>query len=193
MLEALFKGKGCPTSKNFRDITITDEIAKVSGSAIRSSILPAVEQCALESQWGSGLHSGSTDVVHLAAKSIIHIASGMKLSAALLFIDIASAFASMARRLSINESTPDEQWISLLVSSGFSTDEIQDIIAETGKICSYTEAGCSEHLAAVLRDMHCFTWFAMEAVPGIGATTRGTQAGMPVADVVFAIAIRRIL
>ena len=117
-------------------------------------------------QWGGGLHRGGTDVAHLAANAFIDISKGMRRSLALMFVDIASAFASMARMLVISDATPDEHWIAILVSAGFSPAEIDDIKSSIISHCALAEGGCSEHTTALLGDIHRMTWFAMEACPG---------------------------
>ena len=59
-------------------------------------------------------------------------------------------------------------------------------------IVSWQDSGMTSHLRAVLDDLYCHTWFAMETIAGVAQTSRGTQAGTPIADVLFAVAIGRV-
>ncbi len=97
----------------------------------------------------------------------------------------------LAIRLAISESTPDEHWIAMLVNMGFTRCEV-DEIKETLSDCALRANGCPDHVAAILADLHSFTWFAMETVPGVACTDRDTQAGTPAADLVFAVAIGQV-
>ena len=131
-------------------------------------------------------------MAHLAVRAMLGIAAGVRQSIALLFVDISCAFASMGRKLVLRETTPDEHWICMLRSSGFTSEEICDIMKSIADCCVLSDAGCSDHLRAVLGDLHERTWFSMEAVSGIACTDRGTQAGTPVSDLLFAIAMGRV-
>ena len=94
MLHALFKNSGSPSAvKNYRDICLGDPDGKDYGAHLRQLALPAVRLSTPDVQYGSGLNGGGCDIPHLIAASVVQLTETKSLSAALLFIDVRTAFA----------------------------------------------------------------------------------------------------
>ena len=49
------------------------------------------------------------------------------------------------------------------------------------------------HMVDMVQAFHSCTWFSMDRVPGVTRTTKGVQAGTPVADLIFAAAMTVLL
>ena len=78
------------------DVLLADEAGKALQPINRPQLNKVLANSTVSSQWGSGLHNGSTDVVHMYMNACKDIAEVKKLSAAIIFLDIKTAYASAA-------------------------------------------------------------------------------------------------
>ena len=60
--DAFEKKSGASKTADFRDIRLEDPAAKARGAWDRAGLLPLGEQIMLDTQYGSGLHSGGAEV-----------------------------------------------------------------------------------------------------------------------------------
>jgi len=188
----LFKNKGSPSIiSNYRDICISDSSAKVLGKLVRHALLPAARGFALESQWGSGLHGGETAITHLYVRNLYHIARVTGQSLSLLFLDITSAFASLVRRIIFDIEAGDEHWLLQLRASGFSESEIHQIYDEIKMLVVGDKN--STYATALATQLHTFMWNTFDGLPDISWSLQGTGAGAPLADLVYVIAMAKVL
>ena len=97
-IHEIYKGKGSQKqATSYRDVTIASEFAKTVGSLLRPRMLSTVAAVSGGTQFGSGLNTGSTDVAHVLVRAYIDVAQVLHVSLGLLFVDLSSAFASVAR------------------------------------------------------------------------------------------------
>ena len=139
-------------------------------------------------QYGSGLNGGGCDIPHLIAASVVQLAETKSLSAALLFIDVRTAFAEVQRASVVTTEDGTEQWALFLVGCGFTREAAMNIVNQACRVAMLVENGMTTHAAQLLNDLHVNTWFSVEALGGIVRTTVGTIAGHPMADLIFALA-----
>eukprot|EP00973_Karenia_brevis_P080311 11140099-Karenia_brevis.AAC.1 len=66
-------------------------------------------------------------MAHLHAHVLLHLSRMMCLSAALIFIDIITAFSSLVRYIVFDIDMNDERWLRQLRAVGFTDEEIQSI------------------------------------------------------------------
>ena len=100
-----------------------------------------------------------------------------------LFIDVASVFATMLRRIVFDTSQGDEAWIARLRSNGFSEAEITQVFDHLRDIKSSentegfeytgTDVGISV-ASAVVQQLYPNTWVSVEVVPNDIAATGGS-------------------
>ena len=130
-LFALYKRKG-PINKtgNYRDVVISDVLAKVNGSCTRRQVLPFATTGLHETQLGSGLNGGAVDVAHLLLRAFADACHESNMSCAIAFLDLASAFASVVRRLAMHISITDQELMDRLSRLGFNVNERVDILSE---------------------------------------------------------------
>ena len=93
------------------------------------ALIVATQTLVGDTQHGSGMKGGSTDVCHLAVTEVFEVARIWKMAADTLFLDMVSAFASITRRLAIPDlPTSEEGWRRHVASLGFTGGETDDII-----------------------------------------------------------------
>ncbi len=155
-------------------------------------LLPVVTNYTNETQFGSGLHGGCIAFPHLYTKAAISIAHARNKSAVIVFIDVKTAFASMVRELIL-----PGLYLSVLRSrlekAGFSEEDSLNILNDTIRYLIFRHHGGSEHLEYALARLHKNTWCSTEGLPGAVSTESGSLAGHPLGDIVFAMAISRLL
>ena len=189
LLKANASGGECG---HYRDITIADHTAKMFCKMFRPEIVSAAATVVPTGQFGAGFNGGSTDLAHLALSAFLDAASAARRSAAILFVDLATAFASLLRRLCVPADAGDEQWLAALAAAGFSQDEVKCIYDDAASYAYWGRAGLSEHTLQIAAALHRMTWFTTEGLPHVVGTSRGSQAGMSLADVTFIAAAGRV-
>eukprot|EP00973_Karenia_brevis_P003193 441470-Karenia_brevis.AAC.1 len=122
---------------------------------------------------------------------MFHVAQLAGLSVAVLFIDVESAFASLARRLVFDISDGDEAYLAMLRAAGFNCDEVAECYQH---VCQAAWHPDTNNLArSIAEEMHKFTWASIEGVDGVINTLRGTCAGAPLADITYIVAMSVVL
>ena len=110
---------------------LASELGKAVISVSRPAFNKVAEEYTTSTQYGSGLHSGSTDLPHLYLKSCIDIAKHKNLSCAMLFVDVKTAFAGMLRQLvlPINADENDSEGVHRrrLREYGLNEEEIKQV------------------------------------------------------------------
>ena len=156
---------------------------------LRPQLAAAAEVLSSDGQFGSGLHAGSTDVAHLVFQNLFAAAARQRVCAVAVFVDVATAFPSRARRLVLPTASGDEAWLHTIRCAGFTPEEAEEIRQEAVSIISWGRAGASSHTVAMVAALHDFTWAHGEGLEKLLVTRRGTLAGTAVADIVFVVAI----
>ena len=116
-----------------------------------------------------------------------------KTSVAVLFVDVVGAFASVVREIVIGRLTDASQVAKICAKLRLEQSLGQEVVnlARRGGVLS--DAGASPHLAALIREAHRNTWFAIEGLDTIVKISAGTKAGDPLADLVFNLLMAAIL
>ena len=170
-IAALYKGSGSMYKKeNHRDVTLANLNGKNFGSLIRKCALPKLKNKALPGMYGAGLNSGSTEIAHLHLIAIMEYAQTKNMSIAILFADISSAFASLCRDIVFYEDLwdDDNEFIAMLELNGINKNIAlrfleflhENPIWEKGNIKD-------EHILAMLRAMHKYSWSTFEYIKGV--------------------------
>ena len=66
---------------------------------MRSKLISNIQPALGDTQYGSGMNSGSTEITHMMANAVADAAIARKQSVGEIFLDIKTAFASMRREL----------------------------------------------------------------------------------------------
>eukprot|EP00435_Cladocopium_sp_Y103_P043087 s478_g12.t1 len=192
-LLALYKGRGNPKDMTtHRAIMLEAVVARIFSRAWRLKIVRGLETIACPMQFGgrSGL---SIEALHLHVKMAMQNALHQKQSHAAVFIDIRSAFYSIAKPLLTGCSRdvshvrhifevmhlPEEVWCHFL-------QNIQD--ANLVRKATQSQL-VTENITSNLDQ----TWFVVPDAQGPCAPLTGSRPGDPMADVLFAMVMARII
>ena len=196
MLTELFKAKG--SSKyldNYRDIFLGDFSGKAIFKRVRKLLIPYAFDLVGDFQFGAGFNGGETALPHLYVRLYTDYCNHHKINSSLLFVDVASAFASLMRRIIFDTEQGDEAWLKSLSNIGFSKAEIDAITHFIINIhSSHNENSPPPPLPfALSQSQYSNSWFSTEYLSNVVHTTQGSMAGMTLADLVYAAAFSKVI
>ena len=122
-----------------------------------------------------------------------------KKSGAIIFYDVCNAFATLLRRIVFDYDLGDEHWLKSFSSAGFSQDDISHIhefiksnLYESGNIGNPDfDVNCL--ISNLTQEWYTNTWTSQEFIPNVTRTTLGSSAGIPLADLMYSLAMSRVL
>ncbi len=117
-----------------------------------------------------------------------------------MLVDIITAFAVLLRHIIFNESDTDELWLRRLAASGFFQDDIDviyGVVVGHAWMISHdslpsVQSKCN-FLVQFSSSFYRHTWFSQQSLPNVVHTARGSIAGMPLVDIMYALASSRVL
>ena len=110
-----------------------------------------------------------------------------------------AAFAQVLRRIVFDVDQGDEAWLHKLASAGFPKEDI-DFMYE--RVCEFSFAdhfsGDTSSRGNTLDFKVCEQhfvngWMSQEYIPNVVQVTRGSSAGTPLADLIYSLAMSRVL
>ena len=119
-----------------------------------------------------------------------------------MFVDVVNAFASLLRRIVFSFDEGDEAWLSKLRATGFTNEDVSAIYEspisfdweETFSSVSSENTSQSKLLSYRLAEqIYTNSWVSQEYLKNIIRVTRGSSAGYPLADLVYSLAMARVL
>eukprot|EP00973_Karenia_brevis_P015578 2132039-Karenia_brevis.AAC.1 len=151
----LFKGRGASDEcASFRDVLLGDVCGQPLSSHYRGHAKPVLETYALDTQYGSGLHGGATDVAHLLLRAMLDCAAVAKMSCAILFIDVISAFASVCRVVGLPIPDSDDIFARRLKDIGMEAAQIDEIMGDLSDFSDWYRAKGTDHLLQCIAEYH---------------------------------------
>ena len=195
MICDLFKNKGSPSLiSSYRDILLADDDGKGAQRLLRKTLVPLAHKLCVSTQFGGGLNGGETAIAHLYLRLIVDFIINNKTSGAIIFADVTSAFATLLRRIVFDIDQGDEQWLRKLSSSGFTNEDIDSIFNFIkGQAVSESCDPVDNFVFKFTEQWFTNTWNSHEYIPNITCTTAGSAAGTPLADLLYSIAMSRVL
>ena len=113
--------------------------------------------------------------------------------AAILFVDISSAYYSVVRGLLTGGCLGDASVSELARHLSLSAEDLQRLQAYVQEEPVLCGAESGSILTALVRELHQHTWFLMHEDSEIVRTTRGTRPGSSLADVMYGLLFTRVL
>ena len=148
----------------------------------------AVAAVSGDSQFGGGLNGGTTNLCHLLVWQFFAYAGAVRSSAAIIFVDIIGAFASVARRIAIPDlPEPEGSWRRHLAKSGLSHEQANGIVDCAMAVMRWQAGGASPHTIAILTETHRCTWFSVDCLAGISRFVQRTLAGTSLAEIILIV------
>ena len=190
----IYKAKGpLDDPQSYRGVVLLDTFGKKFHAWLRGRLVPILQSRRTPGQLG-GLPSEQTLTGSHLLRTHGQLARTMKISSAVIFVDVRAAFHHMLRELIFLQGTPGLELDKVLDSDHFDLEALQALLHDR---CRSTPGDFPEPLRRLADDVHRHTWFTQNGTSlgrhKVMATTRGTRPGSPVADVGFNLLMSDIL
>ena len=190
----IYKAKGpLDDPQSYRGVVLLDTFGKKFHAWLRGRLVPILQSRRTPGQLG-GLPSEQTLTGSHLLRVHGQLARAMKISSAVIFVDVRAAFHHMLRELIFLQGEPGLELDAVLDSNHFDLDALQALLHAR---CQANPNDFPEPLRRLANDVHRHTWFTQNGTSlgrhKVVATTRGTRPGSPVADVGFNLLMSDIL
>jgi len=200
MICDLFKNKGSPALiQSYRDVLLMDDDGKGVQRLVRKKLFPLANVLCIDSQCGGGLNGGETAIAHLYLRLFVYFINNSQKSGAIVFYDVCSPFATLLRRIVFDIDQGDEHWLYKLSAAGFTQDDIESIYEFVSQnFFTNVDSGPQDSagnnlLFNLAQEWYKNTWTSQEYIPNVTNTTTGSSAGTPFADMIYSLAMSRVL
>ena len=189
----LYKGKGpADDLTSYRSIVLAPTIGKIVQALLRRRILPHVLPHFGPFQLG-GKPKGQVAFCTQAVRAFLNIAKYQNRPAAVLFIDVKQAFYSLPRHHAVGPylSAQDFEWLVQHLEQ-----DQHDPNKRNGATRCRTPIPLQEvpeHLMLLLRNLVRHGWLVDQHADQCAFTFTGTRPGLPLADLLFNIAMIKVL
>ena len=189
-IHSIAKKAGGLTAANMRGIMLLDNIGKIYHALVRSRLLPWANGNRLPTQFG-GFKGQQPAFASLMLRSFVNFAASKRVSTAVVFVDVKSAFHCLLRQHAFGTGDCFPAALAdTLRREGLCVDTL---LAEARRHSSHFVDQVSPSLARVAQDAHCSTWFVCPQLPDCFETTRGSRPGSPLADLAYNVLMTSLL
>ena len=193
LIHPIYKSKGPlddPTS--YRGVVLLDVFGKKFHAWLRSRLVPI-----LQSRKGRGQLGGLPCEQTMTGAHVVRVhgqmARMLRMSSAVIFVDVRAAFHHMLRELIFLHGPTDLDLQQALHPEHFDLETLWQLLQAR---CQSMPEDFPAPLRYLADDVHRHTWFVNGTTLGpdqVISTTRGTRPGSPVADVGFNLLMSDIL
>ena len=174
---------------NMRGIMLLDSLAKLFHALVRKQLLPWATENKLATQFG-GYKGQQTIFATLMLRCYTNFVAAKRLSCAIIFVDVRSAFHCLLRQHAFGTSLDlPEPLVKTLQQEGLDVDHLLQQVRSHAQDFDGAPAG----VARVMRDVHQNTWFVCPGSDRCFATERGSRPGSPIADLAFNVMMSSLL
>ena len=189
---ASFKGGSTGSIENYRSLLLSSHL----GKALRRTIRPKLVE--LYTKVAPSLHVSvkvGGNVMHAShsLRSFLSYSHQSKLSTALLFVDVKSAYYRVIRQLASNLTCSDADIAKVMRHFDLEPDAMHDLLEEIKEQSALNEAGADIHQELLLEELLQNTWFTTCSRRHVTESLAGTRPGDGLADVVFSFVFHRLL
>ena len=190
ILVSILKKPGSWTVSNLRGIMLIENVGKIFHALLRAKLLPWATERKLAHQYG-GFRGQQTAHASLHLRAFMNIVKAKRLSCAVVFIDLRSAFHSLLREhaFGTGDALP-QRLCALLENEGFDVGALNENIAEHS---AAFQAISDPSLVRIIQEAHQGTWYHLPPTANCQQTFRGSRPGSPVADIAFNILMTTVL
>ena len=176
---------------SYRGILLSDSFGKVYHAWLRKRLLPTLLQSRATGQLG-GLPSQQTVSGIQMLRLHGRLGRAKRISTAVIFVDLRSAFHHLLREFVFNNSRSLElrELQTFFDSMDFDLPQLaRDLFQATQQ----PQFEVPPALASCLAEVHQGTWFRLDGAPGTTDTRRGTRPGSPLADIGFNLLMTKLI
>ena len=186
---ALYKGKGSGAQLGqYRSILLSNCFSKRWHGWLRRSLIPVFTEQKAPLQ--SGATGGvSTGALSLLLRTFQAHCREHRVSHALLFVDLKSAFYSIVRQFLLSKPVEDLNVLDLCSALHLEEYHAEALISMLGGQRDPEVMAIPRHLQCFLDDLLSNTWFEVRGAGFPVQTAKGSRPGDPLADLLFSFCI----
>ena len=189
----LFKHKGSSKQmQGYRAIMLEPSLARAYSRAWRPFLLKGLQKISAVNQWG-GRRGLGISALHLHLRMAQQTAHKQRNCLALIFLDLKSAFYSVAKPLLSKWSGDVSQLYDLCHTLGIPNDAADAFIEHVENSDCIAKATGSTLTAQMVQASLARTWFVIPNSNQLCAPKTGSRPGDPLADVLFAYIMSAVL
>ena len=189
ILYEVFKNKGSHKDpENFRGILVSSHVAKAHHNAFRKLALPYHLQSADPLQFGGTPGRGVDQPSH-TVRSFLRIIQKSRLSGAVFFLDIKSAYYRLLRQLAVGSIGTREELAFIMRTMKIPPTAMTWLLKAIKDPSAFERADCPPWLRKAAATFHTNTWYHVRNDDKVTATLRGTRPGDGWADLLFNVVI----
>ena len=190
VIHSIAKKSGSTQAAHMRGIMLLDGLGKVYHALVRARLLPWALQQKLPTQFG-GFHGQQPAFASLLLRSFMGFAVHKKVTTAVIFVDVRSAFHCLLRQHAFG-TCPDlpAPLRDTLQAEGL---DVTELLAHVQQHSHEFTSNVGAPLARVAQDAHQSTWFVCPQSPDCFETARGSRPGSPLADLAYNILMSSLL
>ena len=187
MICELWKGKeSASLCSSYRDISIANTISKYYSTFLREHLMISYADYAKNTQCAGMAKRGTDTAMHLC-RAHWPYSKFKGRNAGQLYMDLESAFASVAREIAFYGVASVESIAFIFLKLSIPPSVHRILLQSLGGQCPLREAGASKHLQFVLREQRVCTLFTTQGLEAPSSSTTGSRAGNPLGDIIFAV------
>ncbi|CAE7799249.1 unnamed protein product, partial [Symbiodinium sp. CCMP2456] len=176
----------------FRSVHPGKSAGQVLHKSLRGLVMREVNQSMGALHFGG--QKGSSHVFGaFCSRTFLEHAKHRGLSSGILFSDLISAYYAVVREVVMGTGLTPTPFPQVVSSLGLTPEDLQILTAYATEAPILHDARCPELLRRLVRELHSFTWFALQGDSSLVLTTRGTRPGGCLADSVFSLLFARVL
>ena len=179
---------------HFCGIMLLPSFAKRLHALVRRKVIAALAPCKSPGQLG-GMPLQQVSYGSHALRTCCRVFDAYGLSTGVVFLDLATAFHKLIREMvsGVASQNATDLVVTDLERQGYPSEVLKAALQRPAVL---EEIGVPGHLIALLRDIHCQTWFSLDVLGGIdqlAITHKGTRPGSPLADAIFHLMMHSVL
>ena len=192
VLVAAFKGGNSTDVDCYRSLLLSSHIGKALRRTVRQRLVQRYANAA------PSLHvsvKAGGNVMHAshALRSYLLAAKKRKFSAAIVFLDVKSAYYRVIRQLAAKLTCADEDIARVLQYFDIEPGEMGNLLQEIKEASAMQSVGANTNEELITEEFLHGTWFVTKSRRQLVESLAGTRPGDGLADVVFSYVFQRVM
>ena len=192
VLVAAFKGGNSSEVDSYRSLLLSSHLGKALRRTVRQRLV--CRYAAMAPSLHVSVKAGG-NVMHAshALRSYLLSARRKQYSAAIIFLDVKSAYYRVIRQLAANLTCADEDIARVLRYFDLEEKEMGNLLRELQEISAMKRAGAEINEELITEEFLYGTWFVTKSRRQLVESLAGTRPGDGLADVIFSYVFHRVM
>ena len=192
VLVSAFKGGRSDDVSCYRSLLLSSHLGKAMRRTVRQRLVARYAQTA-PSLYVSVRAGGNVMHASHALRTFLLAAKQQGSSAAIIYLDVRSAYYRVVRQLAANLTCADEDIARVLQFFDLEPTEMGNLLSELQAVSAMRSAGATEQEELITEEFLHGTWFVTKNRRCLVESLAGTRPGDGLADVIFSYVFQRVM